>query len=89
MFDFCVLTVRIVGMVCIILMCTCISLLIYIICFLTFSPDLIPAFKDYTLDKNASSAPAPAAAPPPPAAPTAAPAAPQVPGSSYPPHMKV
>lgn len=57
--------------------------------FFTFSPDLIPAFKDYTLDKSASSAPAAAAAPPPPAAPTAAPAAPQVPGSSYPPHMKV
>lgn len=68
-------------------MCTCISQLIYIICLLTFSPDLIPAFKDFTVDKMSSSAPA--AAPPPPAAPTAAPAAPQVPGSSYPPHMKV
>ncbi|KAK9955428.1 hypothetical protein ABG768_015306 [Culter alburnus] len=60
-----------------------------VICITVDNPDLIPAFKDYTLDKNASSAPAPAAAPPPPAAPTAAPAAPQVPGSSYPPHMKV
>uniref|UniRef100_A0A8C2IP41 Acetyltransferase component of pyruvate dehydrogenase complex n=1 Tax=Cyprinus carpio TaxID=7962 RepID=A0A8C2IP41_CYPCA len=52
-------------------------------------PDLIPAFKDLTLDKIASSAPAPAAAPPPPAPPAAAAAPPQVPGSSYPPHMKV
>lgn len=53
----------------------------------TFSPDLIPAFKDFTLDKMASSAAA--AAPPPPATPPPPPAAPQIPGSSYPPHMKV
>lgn len=60
-----------------------------VICITVDNPDLIPAFKDLTLDKLASSAPAPAAAPPPPAAPAAAPASPQVPGSSYPPHMKI
>ncbi|XP_039549572.1 dihydrolipoyllysine-residue acetyltransferase component of pyruvate dehydrogenase complex, mitochondrial-like [Pimephales promelas] len=58
-----------------------------VICITVDNPALIPAFKDFTMDKVSSSAPA--AAPPPPAAPTAAPAAPQVPGSSYPPHMKV
>ncbi|KAG1940678.1 dihydrolipoyllysine-residue acetyltransferase component of pyruvate dehydrogenase complex, mitochondrial [Pimephales promelas] len=58
-----------------------------VICITVDNPALIPAFKDFTMDKMSSSAPA--AAPPPPAAPTAAPAAPQVPGSSYPPHMKV
>uniref|UniRef100_A0A8C1S2S8 Acetyltransferase component of pyruvate dehydrogenase complex n=1 Tax=Cyprinus carpio TaxID=7962 RepID=A0A8C1S2S8_CYPCA len=60
-----------------------------VICITVDNPDLIPAFKDLTLDKIASSAPAAAAAPPPPASPAAAPAPPQVPGSSYPPHMKV
>uniref|UniRef100_A0A8C1MN83 Acetyltransferase component of pyruvate dehydrogenase complex n=1 Tax=Cyprinus carpio TaxID=7962 RepID=A0A8C1MN83_CYPCA len=60
-----------------------------VICITVDNPDLIPAFKDLTLDKIASSAPAPAAAPPPPAPPAAAAAPPQVPGSSYPPHMKV
>lgn len=60
-----------------------------VICITVDNPDLIPAFKDLTLDKIASSAPASAAAPPPPAAPAAAPASPQVPGSSYPPHMKI
>ncbi|XP_051533668.1 dihydrolipoyllysine-residue acetyltransferase component of pyruvate dehydrogenase complex, mitochondrial-like [Myxocyprinus asiaticus] len=60
-----------------------------VICITVDNPDLIPAFKDYTLDKIASSAPAAAAAPPTPAAPAAPPAPPQVPGSSYPPHMKV
>ncbi|XP_042566805.1 dihydrolipoyllysine-residue acetyltransferase component of pyruvate dehydrogenase complex, mitochondrial [Cyprinus carpio] len=60
-----------------------------VICITVDNPDLIPAFKDFTLDKIASSAPAAAAAPPPPASPAAAPAPPQVPGSSYPPHMKV
>ncbi|XP_016118385.1 dihydrolipoyllysine-residue acetyltransferase component of pyruvate dehydrogenase complex, mitochondrial-like [Sinocyclocheilus grahami] len=60
-----------------------------VICITVDNPDLIPAFKDLTLDKIASSAPAPAAAPPPPAAPAAAPASPQVPGSSFPPHMKI
>uniref|UniRef100_A0A671RR88 Acetyltransferase component of pyruvate dehydrogenase complex n=1 Tax=Sinocyclocheilus anshuiensis TaxID=1608454 RepID=A0A671RR88_9TELE len=58
-----------------------------VICITVDNPDLIPAFKDLTLDKIASSAPA--AAPPPPAAPAAAPASPQVPGSSFPPHMKI
>lgn len=41
-------------------------------------PELIPAFKDLTLDKLAGSTTA-----------AAAPAPPQVPGSSYPAHMKV
>lgn len=53
------------------------------------SPDLIPAFKDVTLDsiKAAGAGPSPvASAPPPPAAAAAPPAAP---GSSYPTHMKV
>lgn len=59
-----------------------------VICITVDKPELISSFKDFTLDKIASSAPA-AAAPPPPATPTAAPSAPQVPGSSYPPHMKV
>ncbi|XP_015192928.2 dihydrolipoyllysine-residue acetyltransferase component of pyruvate dehydrogenase complex, mitochondrial isoform X1 [Lepisosteus oculatus] len=59
-----------------------------VICITVESPDLVPAFKDYTLDM-ASAPPSPAAtaaaaAPPPPAA-----APPQPPGSSYPPHMKV
>uniref|UniRef100_A0A8C9VD50 Acetyltransferase component of pyruvate dehydrogenase complex n=1 Tax=Scleropages formosus TaxID=113540 RepID=A0A8C9VD50_SCLFO len=61
-----------------------------VICITVDSPDLIPAFKDYTLDK-ATAAPSPAAAPtpPPPLPPSPAAAAPQAPGSSYPPHMKV
>jgi len=86
MFDTCVDNSVLCDLICMMLW-TCFSHLIYIICLLTFSPALIPAFKDFTMDKMSSSAPA--AAPPPPAAPTAAPAAPQVPGSSYPPHMKV
>uniref|UniRef100_A0A3Q0R492 Acetyltransferase component of pyruvate dehydrogenase complex n=1 Tax=Amphilophus citrinellus TaxID=61819 RepID=A0A3Q0R492_AMPCI len=55
-------------------------------------PDLIPAFKDITLDsiKAAGATPSPAAsapsAPPPPAGAAASPAAP---GSSYPTHMKI
>lgn len=60
-----------------------------VICITVDSPDLIPAFKDFTIDKIASSAPAAAAAPPPPSAPTAPPSPAQVPGSSFPPHMKV
>ncbi|KAA0720092.1 Dihydrolipoyllysine-residue acetyltransferase component of pyruvate dehydrogenase complex [Triplophysa tibetana] len=44
----------------------------------TFRPELIAAFKDLTLEKLAGSATA-----------AAAPAPPQVPGSSYPAHMKV
>lgn len=60
-----------------------------IICITVDTPDLIAAFKDLTLDKLAGSASAAAAAPPPPAAPAASPAPSQVPGSSYPAHMKV
>lgn len=62
----------------------------YLCVFGLCSPDLIPAFKDVTLDsiKAAGVGPSPAAsAPPPPAA--AAPAPPAAPGSSYPTHMKV
>ncbi|KAL7853889.1 hypothetical protein AOLI_G00207330 [Acnodon oligacanthus] len=60
-----------------------------VICITVDNPDLIPAFKDFTLEKLAALAPA-AAAPPPPAAPAAAaPSSPQAPGSSYPPHMKI
>ncbi|XP_051956226.1 dihydrolipoyllysine-residue acetyltransferase component of pyruvate dehydrogenase complex, mitochondrial-like [Xyrauchen texanus] len=58
-----------------------------VICITVDNPDLIPAFKDFTVDKIASTTSA--AAPPPPAVPSAASAPPQVPGSSYPPHMKV
>lgn len=54
-----------------------------VICITVDNPDLIPAFKDLTLEKLASSAPAATAPPPPP------PAAPAAPGSSYPPHMKI
>ncbi|XP_073727369.1 dihydrolipoyllysine-residue acetyltransferase component of pyruvate dehydrogenase complex, mitochondrial [Misgurnus anguillicaudatus] len=60
-----------------------------IICITVDTPDLVAAFKDLTLDKLAGSASAAAAAPPPPAAPAASPAPSQVPGSSYPAHMKV
>ncbi|XP_026090778.1 dihydrolipoyllysine-residue acetyltransferase component of pyruvate dehydrogenase complex, mitochondrial-like isoform X1 [Carassius auratus] len=62
-----------------------------VICITVDNPDLIPAFKDLTLDKLSSSAPPAAASPdpPPPASPAAAPAPLQVPGSSYPPHMKI
>ncbi|XP_071372097.1 dihydrolipoyllysine-residue acetyltransferase component of pyruvate dehydrogenase complex, mitochondrial isoform X10 [Centroberyx affinis] len=53
-----------------------------VICITVDSPDLIPAFKDLTLDslKAAGAAPSSAAAPPPP---------PAAPGSSYPTHLKV
>uniref|UniRef100_UPI0037E7E468 dihydrolipoyllysine-residue acetyltransferase component of pyruvate dehydrogenase complex, mitochondrial n=1 Tax=Semicossyphus pulcher TaxID=241346 RepID=UPI0037E7E468 len=60
-----------------------------VICITVDSPDLIPAFKDVTLEslKAAGAGPSPAAsAPPPPAAAAAPPAAP---GSSYPTHMKI
>ncbi|KAI4877921.1 hypothetical protein NFI96_017414 [Prochilodus magdalenae] len=62
-----------------------------VICITVDNPDLIPAFKDFTLEKLAALAPAAAAAPPPPAAPAAAaaPTPPQAPGSTYPPHMKI
>ncbi|KAJ8275922.1 hypothetical protein COCON_G00076740 [Conger conger] len=58
-----------------------------VICITVDSPDHIPAFKDYTLEMAAASAPPAAAAAPPPPAPAAAP--PQAPGSSYPSHMKI
>ncbi|XP_066502306.1 dihydrolipoyllysine-residue acetyltransferase component of pyruvate dehydrogenase complex, mitochondrial [Hoplias malabaricus] len=59
-----------------------------VICITVENPDLIPAFKDFTLEKLAATAAA--AAPPPPSAPaTAAPSPPQAPGSSYPSHMKI
>ncbi|XP_071372091.1 dihydrolipoyllysine-residue acetyltransferase component of pyruvate dehydrogenase complex, mitochondrial isoform X4 [Centroberyx affinis] len=53
-----------------------------VICITVDSPDLIPAFKDLTLDslKAAGAAPSSAAAPPPP---------PAAPGSSYPTHLKI
>lgn len=55
-------------------------------------PELIDAFKDYTLD--AATGPPPASVPPPPSPPPPPPAAAglpsaQAPGSSYPPHMQV
>ncbi|XP_033182235.1 LOW QUALITY PROTEIN: dihydrolipoyllysine-residue acetyltransferase component of pyruvate dehydrogenase complex, mitochondrial [Anabas testudineus] len=56
------------------------------------SPDLIPSFKDVTLDsiKSAGATPSPAASAPSPPPPTAAaPSPPAAPGSSYPPHMKI
>nr|XP_046174175.1 dihydrolipoyllysine-residue acetyltransferase component of pyruvate dehydrogenase complex, mitochondrial-like [Oncorhynchus gorbuscha] len=52
-----------------------------VICITVDSADLIPAFKDLTLDKLAASSAPSAAAPPPPTA--------VAPGSSLPPHMKV
>uniref|UniRef100_A0A8B9REW5 Acetyltransferase component of pyruvate dehydrogenase complex n=1 Tax=Astyanax mexicanus TaxID=7994 RepID=A0A8B9REW5_ASTMX len=62
-----------------------------VICITVDKPELISAFKDFTLEKLAALAPAAAAsAPPPPAAPAAAaPPPPQAPGSSYPSHMKI
>ncbi|KAK6317641.1 hypothetical protein J4Q44_G00130410 [Coregonus suidteri] len=55
-----------------------------VICITVDSADLIPAFKDLTLEKLATSfSPSAAAPPPPPAAP------PTAPGSSLPTHMKV
>ncbi|XP_070838860.1 dihydrolipoyllysine-residue acetyltransferase component of pyruvate dehydrogenase complex, mitochondrial [Chaetodon trifascialis] len=63
-----------------------------VICITVESPDLIPAFKDVTLDsiKAAGAGPSPAAsAPPPPPPPPPAAAPPAAPGSSYPTHMKI
>ncbi|XP_056140527.1 dihydrolipoyllysine-residue acetyltransferase component of pyruvate dehydrogenase complex, mitochondrial [Lampris incognitus] len=60
-----------------------------VICITVDNPDLIPAFKDFTLDslKTAGAAPTPAAStPPPPSPPSATTAAP---GSSYPSHLKI
>ncbi|XP_073441255.1 dihydrolipoyllysine-residue acetyltransferase component of pyruvate dehydrogenase complex, mitochondrial [Dendrobates tinctorius] len=57
-----------------------------IICITVDKPELIDAFKNYTLDSAALTAPAaPAAAPPAPAQQTPV----QAPGSSYPTHMKI
>ncbi|CAM9217441.1 unnamed protein product [Lampetra planeri] len=61
-----------------------------VICITVDSPDLIPAFKDLTLDSlTAAGATASSAASTPPPPPPAAAAAPAAPGSSYPPHMKI
>ncbi|XP_061818445.2 dihydrolipoyllysine-residue acetyltransferase component of pyruvate dehydrogenase complex, mitochondrial [Nerophis lumbriciformis] len=64
-----------------------------VICITVDSPDLIPAFKDITLDSLSSAvAAAPSTASSPPPAPTAAAAAsapPAAPGSSYPTHLKI
>ncbi|KAK3524326.1 hypothetical protein QTP70_028061 [Hemibagrus guttatus] len=63
-----------------------------VICITVDSPDLIPVFKDFTLEKLAALSPSSssvAASAPLPAAATAAPSPPQAPGSSYPPHMKI
>lgn len=60
-----------------------------VICITVENPDLIPAFKDVTLDSINAAGAAPSAtasAPPPPPAAAAPPAAP---GSSYPTHMKI
>uniref|UniRef100_A0A7N8XN87 Dihydrolipoamide acetyltransferase component of pyruvate dehydrogenase complex n=1 Tax=Mastacembelus armatus TaxID=205130 RepID=A0A7N8XN87_9TELE len=64
-----------------------------VICITVDNPDLIPAFKDVTLDsiKAAGAAPSPSASapPPPPTAAAAPPPPPAAPGSSYPTHMKI
>lgn len=60
-----------------------------VICITVDNPDLIPAFKDVTLDSinAAGAAPSAAASAPPPSPAAAAP--PAAPGSSYPTHMKI
>lgn len=58
-----------------------------VICITVENPDLIPAFKDVTLDSIKAAGGAPSPAPPPAAA--AAAASPAAPGSSYPTHMKI
>ncbi|KAJ7304943.1 hypothetical protein JRQ81_010636 [Phrynocephalus forsythii] len=62
-----------------------------VICITVDKPELVSAFKDYTLDATASPPPASVPPPPPPPPPPAAAAPPsaQAPGSSYPPHMQV
>ncbi|KAM6986406.1 dihydrolipoyllysine-residue acetyltransferase component of pyruvate dehydrogenase complex, mitochondrial [Aplochiton taeniatus] len=59
-----------------------------VICITVDNPDLIPAFKDVSLETLASSSTS-AAAPPPPSPAAAAPAPPAAPGSSYPTHLKI
>ncbi|XP_034995553.1 dihydrolipoyllysine-residue acetyltransferase component of pyruvate dehydrogenase complex, mitochondrial [Zootoca vivipara] len=64
-----------------------------VICITVDKPELIDAFKSYTLDSSATVPPA--SVPPPPPPPAAAPPTPaaqlsaQAPGSSYPPHMQI
>ncbi|XP_069470390.1 dihydrolipoyllysine-residue acetyltransferase component of pyruvate dehydrogenase complex, mitochondrial isoform X1 [Ambystoma mexicanum] len=59
-----------------------------VICITVDKPELIAAFKDYTLEMANSSAPVTSV--PPPAAATPSPPPPvQAPGSSYPPHLKI
>uniref|UniRef100_A0A672ZGR7 Acetyltransferase component of pyruvate dehydrogenase complex n=1 Tax=Sphaeramia orbicularis TaxID=375764 RepID=A0A672ZGR7_9TELE len=62
-----------------------------VICITVDNPDLIPAFKDVTLDSinAAGAAPSAAASAPPPPPPPAAAAPPAAPGSSYPTHLKI
>ncbi|XP_033027333.1 dihydrolipoyllysine-residue acetyltransferase component of pyruvate dehydrogenase complex, mitochondrial [Lacerta agilis] len=62
-----------------------------IICITVDKPELIDAFKSYTLDSSATAPPASVPPPPPAAAPPAPAAQPsaQAPGSSYPPHMQI
>lgn len=63
-----------------------------VICITVDSPDLIPAFKDVTLESIKAAGPSPVASPspPPPPPPSPAAAAPlAAPGSSYPTHMKI
>lgn len=71
----------------------CVNICLILVCiFSPCSPDLIPAFKDITLDslKAAGVGPSPVASAPSPAPPSPAAAAPPAaPGSSYPTHMKV
>uniref|UniRef100_A0A8P4GPN5 Acetyltransferase component of pyruvate dehydrogenase complex n=1 Tax=Dicentrarchus labrax TaxID=13489 RepID=A0A8P4GPN5_DICLA len=59
-----------------------------IICITVDSPDLIPAFKDVTLESLKAAGPSPVASAPPPPPPAAA-APPAAPGSSYPTHLKI
>ncbi|XP_069803364.1 dihydrolipoyllysine-residue acetyltransferase component of pyruvate dehydrogenase complex, mitochondrial [Dendropsophus ebraccatus] len=59
-----------------------------IICITVDKPELIDAFKNYTLDSAAPAASAPSATPSPAPA-QQAPAPVQAPGSSYPPHLKI
>ncbi|XP_040006711.1 dihydrolipoyllysine-residue acetyltransferase component of pyruvate dehydrogenase complex, mitochondrial [Xiphias gladius] len=62
-----------------------------VICITVENPDLIPAFKDVTLDslKADGATPSPAASAPPPPPPPPAAGPPAAPGSSYPTHMKI
>ncbi|XP_070621951.1 dihydrolipoyllysine-residue acetyltransferase component of pyruvate dehydrogenase complex, mitochondrial [Erythrolamprus reginae] len=63
-----------------------------VICITVDKPELIGAFKDYTLDSAAAAPPASVPPPPPPPAAPPKPAAQpstQAPGSSYPPHMQI